>query len=292
MKIRIVNITLIILCVITGATAAILLWLPSPVLSGAYGKAGFQPAPSKAGFQPAPESASVSDTSRRLETCSTAPSSDTHRRLETCSTAATNSDAIIAKGIRTKIPQVSLSSMSGPHPFAAEARKVLSGNLAEDDSIRRRQILNYCEHFRVAYPTRDIDFLRQVFSDDALIIVGSTVSASKDGSKAGGDAKVRYARRSKSEYLSRLKEVFAANKKIDVKFSDFHIMRHPTSPDIYGVTLRQMYESDRYSDDGYIFLLWDFGNPSMPVIHVRTWQPAPSLSDEDDVIGIGDFNLE
>ncbi len=30
----------------------------------------------------------------------------------------------------------------------------------------------------------------------------------------------------------------------------------------------------------------------MPQIHVRTWQPAADVGDEDDVIGIGDFNLE
>lgn len=85
---------------------------------------------------------------------------------------------------------------------------------------------------------------------------------------------------------------FTANQKIDLKFSGFRIMRHPTMDGIYGVTLRQQYKSDRYADDGYLFLLWDFRNPSMPLIHVRTWQPAGTVHSGDDVISIQDFNLE
>ncbi len=62
---------------------------------------------------------------------------------------------------------------------------------------------------------------------------------------------------------------------------------------IYGVTLRQKYSCDQYSDDGYLFLLWDFRDASMPLIHVRTWQPTPEIvAGNDEVIEIGDFNLE
>ena len=106
------------------------------------------------------------------------------------------------------------------------------------------------------------------------------------------EAKVTYAIHSKKDYISRLAKVFTANQKIDLKFSGFRIMRHPTMDGIYGVTLRQQYKSDRYADDGYLFLLWDFRNPSMPLIHVRTWQPAGTVHSGDDVISIQDFNLE
>ena len=178
-------------------------------------------------------------------------------------------------------------------PYKAEASKVLSGRLEVTDSIRRRSILNYCEHFRMAYDTKDIDFLRQVFSEDALIIVGRVVKTSKSPS-AGveGNGKVRYTVQSRRTYLDRLAAIFNANKKIKVGFSDFHIMRHPTKEGIYGVTLLQKYESDLYSDEGYIFLLWDFRNESMPLIHVRTWQPLKALRDGEEPIDISDFNLE
>ena len=190
------------------------------------------------------------------------------------------------------LPQTDIRKMARSNPFYAEATKILNGKFSDIDASRRKQILNYCEHFRTAYTTKDIDFLWQVFSDQALIIVGNVVKLSKDGEMPKADGKISYALHSKHDYLTRLSKVFASNKEVDVRFSDFRIMRHPTMDGIYGVTLRQRYRSDRYADDGYLFLLWDFRNPSMPLIHVRTWQPSATVGSSDDVIGISDFNLE
>lgn len=206
---------------------------------------------------------------------------------------ATSVDKPRDSALTMSFPDANLSEMQTPsHPFAKEAKKVLSGDLQLSDSVSRRKILNYCEHFRTAYNTKDIDFIRQVLSDDALIIVGHTVRSSKGKNGVITSNTVKYNVRSKHEYLKNLSSVFVANKRIQVDFSDFRIMRHPTMEGIYGVTMRQKYKSDLYSDDGFIFLLWDFRNPSMPMIHVRTWQPAESISYEEDMIGIGDFNLE
>lgn len=191
-----------------------------------------------------------------------------------------------------KIPNTDIRTMAKSSPFYAEAAKIIKGKLAETDATRRRQILNYCEHLRTAYTTKDIDFLYQVFSDEALIIVGNVVKSSKNSAKVEADGKVSYALHTKRDYLSRLSKVFAINKQVDVKFSEFRIVRHPTMDGIYGVSLRQRYSSDRYADDGYLFLLWDFRNASMPLIHVRTWQPSVTVAGSDGVVDISDFNLE
>lgn len=190
------------------------------------------------------------------------------------------------------LSQVNLKTMVQSNPFYKEASKIMQGKLAETDARRRRTILNYCEHFRTAYTTKDIDFLRQVFSDKALIIVGNVVKSIANDDKCQAENRVTFAIHSKRDYLARLSKVFASNQKIDVRFSGFRILRHPTMDGIYGVTLRQQYKSDRYSDDGYLFLLWDFRDKSMPLIHVRTWQPAATVHSGDDVINIQDFNLE
>lgn len=169
---------------------------------------------------------------------------------------------------------------------------MLSGKLQETDSLSRRKILSYCEHLRTAYTTRDIDFIRQVFSDNALIIVGHVVKTGPgNGVDMGVSDKVRYSIRSKQEYVRRLARIFASGKKIDVRFADFSVMRHPTVPGIYGVTLRQQYTAGDYSDDGFLFLLWDFRDRSMPLIHVRTWQPSTGAAMEDELIDLSDFNL-
>ena len=190
------------------------------------------------------------------------------------------------------LSQVNLKTMAQSNPFYRAASKIMQGKLTETDAKRRHTILNYCEHFRIAYTTKDINFLRQVFSDKALIIVGNVVKPIANDDKCQAESRVTFAIHSKRDYLARLSKVFAANQKIDVRFSGFRIMRHPTMDGIYGVTLRQQYKSNRYSDDGYLFLLWDFRDKSMPLIHVRTWQPAGTVHTGNDVINIQDFNLE
>ena len=190
------------------------------------------------------------------------------------------------------LSQVNLRTLSQSNPFYKEASKIMQGKLSETDAKRRHLILNYCEHFRTAYTTKDLDFLRQVFSDKALIIVGNVIKPIAKDEKFQAEPKVTYAIHSKRDYIARLSKVFTANQQISVKFSNFRILRHPTMDGIYGVTLRQQYKSDRYSDDGYLFLLWDFRDKSMPLIHVRTWQPAQSINAGNDIISMQDFNLE
>ena len=56
-----------------------------------------------------------------------------------------------------RLPAVDVRTMAHNSPFYAEASKIISGKLEETDATRRRQILNYCEHLRTAYTTKDID---------------------------------------------------------------------------------------------------------------------------------------
>lgn len=203
---------------------------------------------------------------------------------------AVNTDAGVPRTALT-LSSYSTADMLTGHPFSAEARKVLGGRLEVTDSLNRQRILQYCEQLRTSYNTRDIDFIRQVYSDNALIIVGHIVRAGKSPEMSGFNTRVQYSIRTKQAYVERLNRIFKSGKRINVKFSDFRIMRHPTSPDIYGVTLRQGYTCGSYSDDGYLFLLWDFRNTETPQIYVRTWQPAPAAG-ADDIIDLSDFNLE
>ena len=181
-------------------------------------------------------------------------------------------------------------------PFYQEAQKVLKNGFSETDSENRRVILNYMEHFRMSYETKDIDFLEQLFSEKALIIVGTVVKQlPQEGHYLPAD-QIRYNIKTKQQYLDRLRRIFKANKKIEVRYSDFLIRRHPTRPGIYGVSVRQAYSSDLYSDEGYLFLLWDFSDETAPKIHVRTWQPRriddQTLLPERDIIHLGSFNFE
>lgn len=131
-------------------------------------------------------------------------------------------------------------------------------------------ILDYLERFRNAYCIKDINFLEQVYSDDALIITGSVIKSKKSEKPA----QIKYTKYTKKAYIDHLRTVFARNSHIDVTFDSITVKRHPMIEGLYGVQLFQGYKSTHYSDEGYLFLLWDFRDPEQPQIHIRTWQDA------------------
>ena len=160
----------------------------------------------------------------------------------------------------------------------------------------RMMILDYVEHFRTSYNQKDLKFLRQVFSDDALIITGKVVKVRKSEVVPSGN-KIIYTTQTKQQYLDNLARAFKSNGYIKVTFDDVVIVEHPTIRGIYGVTVHQKWNTARYSDEGYVFMLWDFRNPDAPQIHVRTWQPDYIDKDRGqrlspgDVFTLGDFDL-
>lgn len=180
---------------------------------------------------------------------------------------------------------------------------VLREGLEVKDKYYRELILDFTERFRTAYNTHNINFLDDVFSDDALIITGNVVERrTADGIRLPD--KVELKKQTKKEYLSKLKQIFNRDNKnlIRVTFDDIKINRHP-SPEhdkVYGVTLHQGYTSGTYHDDGYLFLMWDFTDEQKPKIHVRTWQPDAYSKDgktktrisEDEIFCLDDFDFD
>lgn len=170
-------------------------------------------------------------------------------------------------------------------------RKVFSAGEEVKEFRRKQMILDFVEQFRTSYNTKDLVFLNQVFSDDALIITGrvvKTMPKMKDTNKSlYTGSKIEYFKQSKHDYLKKLSSVFKNNRRINVEFDQVEVFLHPTKDDWYGVRLHQGYTSDRYHDEGWLFLVWDFSDEDAPTIHVRTWQPdkdpitKKNLSEED-----------
>ena len=174
--------------------------------------------------------------------------------------------------------------------------KVLKKGWDVTDLKFRQIILDYVEQFRTAYNTKDMEFLEQIYSDDALIITGKVIkSVPSEANNFLPEDMVVYNKQSKRQYLDNLARVFKANKRINVQFDDIKVIRHPAKAGYYGVTLKQGYTSDIYSDSGYLFLLWDFTDPDAPQIHVRTWQPeminATTKLPEEEIFTCEDFDI-
>lgn len=155
------------------------------------------------------------------------------------------------------------------------------------DLDRRLQIIDWCEHFAKAYCDKNMKFMQTIFSDDAIIITGKmTMQRVRTDMGMKDQAKVKYVQQTKAQYLSNLSKVFASNSYVNVKFDDYTVIRHGAKPNYYGVTLRQKWHTARYSDEGTVFLIWDFTNEEAPRILVRTWQPTT-----EKAFKMGDFKL-
>lgn len=153
-----------------------------------------------------------------------------------------------------------------------------------DDLDRRMQILHWVEQFRNAYCQKDINFMDAVFSEDALIVTGKVIKrVNYEGPK------VEYNVMGKQQYLANLRRVFARNSYINVHFDDISVVRHSSKPNFYGVTLKQGWSSSTYSDEGIVFIVWDFTDEYNPKILVRTWQPMEV--DDNEVFNLNNFKI-
>lgn len=154
------------------------------------------------------------------------------------------------------------------------------------DMDRRLQIQHWVEQFSNAYGKKDIDFMEKVFSEDALIVTGKMM---KRVDCEIPKPKVEYTTMGKQQYLANLRRVFARNSYIHVKFTDIEYVRHASKPNFYGVTLKQRWSSTTYSDEGVVFIIWDFTDEEHPKILVRTWQPMEV--DDDEIFTLDKFKL-
>lgn len=176
---------------------------------------------------------------------------------------------------------------------------IIGGSNEVTDLRHRQMILDLVENFRTAYNTKDMPFLNNIYSDEALIITGKALTPQKRGDTPAAINKqeFEYSVQNKKQYLSKLSRVFASNSYINIKFDDIVVTQHEGNPNIYGVTLKQNWNSSAYSDEGWLFLLIDYEDENNPLIWVRTWQPLKDNSgnsiyyNPEDIFGLGDFKF-
>lgn len=184
-----------------------------------------------------------------------------------------------------------------------ESLEKCSGSAVE--AQKKLEILAWCDRLRTAYNEHNLAFMKKVFSDNALIITGRIIKET-DREFGTTNEKVVYSKQSKKEYMIKLARCFKNNKWIEVEFDEVGIgdldskgcgtvTQSGVNANFYGVRLHQKWKSTNYSDEGYVFLLWNFSKEDEPQIEVRTWQPdivnGKKIS-TDEVISIGDFERD
>lgn len=158
----------------------------------------------------------------------------------------------------------------------------------------RTSLMNFLENYKTAYSLKRLGYLRDIFSDDAIIVTGKVVHRMERVTSGDGQSKwqnnryVKLTRQSKSQYMTNLERSFRSKEFINIRFADNEVKRVGRGEDnVYGIQIRQDYFSNNYGDSGYLFLMVDLKDPKKPMIEVRTWQEEkdPNFG----VIGVGHF---
>jgi len=107
-----------------------------------------------------------------------------------------------------------------------------------------------------------------------------------------GEVVVKYQVQDKKQYLETVQNrIFKNNKYINIIFDEIKIVKDLKYEDIYGVNLKQYWNTSGYKDVGYLFLMVDFKDENNPIIHVRTWQPEGAEQTKKGIFGLNSFDV-
>lgn len=183
------------------------------------------------------------------------------------------------------------------------------GQIAENDILckyapgwkdeTRELLMEFMENYKTAYCLKRHDYISDIFADDAVIIVGNVVKRNttplenqKYIVSDEGNEQIRYNRYTKNQYLENLRRTFARNEFINIRFTnnDIQWLEKYDKEELYAIQIGQEYNSSRYADKGYLFLLIDMTDHNAPQIRIRTWQP--NEVDMSKLYNAGDFYNE
>lgn len=180
---------------------------------------------------------------------------------------------------------------------------ILAQETAEQKDARRRAFIDdFLATYETAYEKKEIEYIKNFFSDDALIIT-ETMKLKPTGSKetipsARKTRPYQTIVENRAEYMGRLQRIFDANISIKLSIAGKKIRQHAKYPEIYGVNFTQIWKDQNGGDNlenqmpGFVFLMIDFKHGEQtPVIHVRTWQPKDNIEKEQDKYFLRDFMI-
>lgn len=171
----------------------------------------------------------------------------------------------------------------------------------QKDAKRRQFIDDFLATYEAAYEKKEIEYISNFFSDDALIIT-ETKKLSPIGKEiVPSTRKTRPYQtivENRKEYIKRLKGIFDSNVSIKLSIAGKRIRQHAKYPEIYGINFTQLWKDQNGGDNienqmpGFVFLMIDFKKSEQtPIIHVRTWQPKDNIEKEQDKYFLRDFMI-
>ena len=118
----------------------------------------------------------------------------------------------------------------------------------QQDKRRRLFIEDFLDTYKAAYEKKEIDYIAQFFSTDALIIT-ETKQLSKCGNEIVPNSTKKRPYKliveDKNEYIKRLRSIFKQNISIKLSISGCRVVRHTLFPELYGVSFLQLWTDQK-----------------------------------------------
>ncbi len=143
----------------------------------------------------------------------------------------------------------------------------------------RVSLMRFLEDYHTAYALKRLDFIRDLFDEDAVIIIGKMkpgkrVRRSSDGGGFSIDGpRAEFTEYDKNEFIEHLRRSFNSKEYINVRFAENEVTKLGKGAETYAIQIQQDYYSSNYYDQGYLMLLVDINDPQNPLIKFRAWQP-------------------
>lgn len=134
-------------------------------------------------------------------------------------------------------------------------------------------IINFLEFYQTAYTLRQMDYIDDLFSDNAVMLVGSKMQAEGDLNLNQIAINSFYYRKyAVTDYLDLLQKAFGSFGWVDISLSEI-IISITENKNLYGINFVSDFTSATFGQKSRLFFVLDLKDPHSPKIIYRVWQP-------------------
>lgn len=140
----------------------------------------------------------------------------------------------------------------------------------------RFAIINFMEIYQTAYSLRQMQYINDLFSTNAVMLIGSKAQVEDDNNPNLNQIALNsfyYRKHSINEYLEKLQNGFDSKGWIDVSLHDISISITDDMY-LYGINFVTDFKSANFSAKSNLFFCLDLTEATAPKIIFRVWQPS------------------
>ena len=145
------------------------------------------------------------------------------------------------------------------------------------DPNQKLKIYKICEELNMAYNAKDVEYLKNFYKDEAIVL--ETIVQGDSIRKLKGAENI----------LRNLQRLWLRGEGCRFLTDEMEVRMSPKNASFFSATFKHEWRSKYYSDEGYMFLLIELSNEEKPIVHVCEWYHGYPL-DKKKIPTLGDFD--